>query len=354
MKRKLVLENGMEFIGNGFGSTREMLSELLFNTNMVGYQEMLSDPSYGGTCVLMTYPLIGNYGMNDEDSESKQYWVDGLIVREYNDKPSNYRYTKTLAEVMEEEDIVGLCQLDTRELTKVIRDEGSMKCLICDLEVSHEEAMAKIQAFQPARDWAKKAGTKKVRYSRTPNFKYNVVAIDCGIKQEIVRQLNLLGCNVTLVPNNYSLESIKKLNADGYVVSNGPKNPYDYPETIEILKELMGDKPMLGIGLGCELMVIAQGLSVSKQGSHFGDFPVRKQDGKIYMTAQSHAYFIDEFENADIEVLERNLLDGSIEAVSFKNLKAVGYLYHPESAPGPQENVGVFHTFIEGFSGGNR
>ncbi|MBO5346256.1 MAG: carbamoyl phosphate synthase small subunit, partial [Paludibacteraceae bacterium] len=200
--KKIVLENGYEFFGYGFGADREVVNEIVFNTSMVGYQEIISDPSYTGQMVVMTYPLIGNYGITDEDYETKFPTCGGLIVREYNDVPSNFRYTKTLNEVLEEHNIPGIMGIDTRRLTRIIRSEGSQRVIITDINTSKEEALRRIAETPVMHDHVAQVSCKKRWFSRTPNHKYDVVAIDCGIKYNIIRALNARGCNVTVVPYN--------------------------------------------------------------------------------------------------------------------------------------------------------
>ena len=206
--KKIVLENGREFYGFGFGSDREAINEIVFNTSMVGYQEIMSDPSYTDQMVVMTYPLIGNYGMTDDDYETKTPTIGGMIVREYNDLPSNFRYTKTLNEVFEEYDIPAISGVDTRALTRIIRDEGCQRVIITDAATPHEEAMARLRAYEMPHDMVSRVSCKKRWMSRVANHKYDVVAIDCGIKYNIVRLLNRVGCNVIVMPYNSTVEEV--------------------------------------------------------------------------------------------------------------------------------------------------
>ena len=206
--KKIVLENGREFYGYGFGADREAINEIVFNTSMVGYQEIMSDPSYTDQMVVMTYPLIGNYGMADEDYETKTPTIGGMIVREYNDSPSNFRYTKTLNEVFEEHDIPAIWGVDTRALTRIIRDEGTQKVIVTDAATPREEALRKLQEYVMPHDMVARVSCKKRWMSRVPNHKYDVVAVDCGIKYNIIRLLNRVGCNVTVMPYNSTVEEI--------------------------------------------------------------------------------------------------------------------------------------------------
>ena len=230
--KKIVLENGNEFFGYGFGADIEAINEIVFNTSMVGYQEIMSDPSYTDQMVVMTYPLIGNYGITDEDYETKFPTLGGLIVREYNDVPSNFRYTKTLSEVLEEHNIPGISGVDTRQITRIIRSEGSQRVIITDISVSKEEALKRIAEQPITRNQVARVSCKKRWFSRTPNHKYDVVAIDCGIKYNIIRSLNNRNCNVTVVPYNTSIEDILAFQPDGIFLSNGPGDPTDVPHVI--------------------------------------------------------------------------------------------------------------------------
>ena len=245
--KKIVLENGREFYGYGFGADREAINEIVFNTSMVGYQEIMSDPSYTDQMVVMTYPLIGNYGMTDEDYETKTPTIGGMIVREYNDSPSNFRYTKTLNEVFEEHDIPAIWGVDTRALTRIIRDEGTQKVLITDAATPHGEAMRKLGEYVTPHDMVSRVSCRKRWMSRVPNHQYDVVAIDCGIKNNIIRLLNRVGCNVTVMPYDSTVEEIMAFHPDGLVLSNGPGNPEDVTPVIELVKQLRGRLPIFGI-----------------------------------------------------------------------------------------------------------
>ena len=222
--KKLVLENGTVFEGYGFGADRDTVAELTFNTSMVGYQEIVSENSYFEQLVVMTYPIIGSYGVNDEDDECKNPNIGGLIVRDYNDVPSNFRYTKTLSEAMEEDNIPGIHGLDTRALTRLIRESGPMKAMITSIDTPVEEALEAIRAWAPSKNAVAQVSCKKRWYARTPNHKYSVVAVDCGIKLSSIKNLNRLGCNVTVVPYNttaaYDLRSPGP-GGQGVLPSNG-------------------------------------------------------------------------------------------------------------------------------------
>ena len=350
--KKIVLENGKEFYGYGFGADVTAINELVFNTSMVGYQEIISDPSYTDQMVCMTYPLIGNYGMTDEDYETKVPTMGGLIVREYNDLPSNFRYTKTLSEVLLEYDIPGISGVDTRMITRIIRDEGSQKVMICDANKPLVDALQMVRDYQIPTDMGSRVSCKKRWYSRTPNHKYDVVAIDCGIKHNIIRKLNEKGCNVTVVPFDTSADEIMKMQPDGLFLSNGPGNPEDVQPVINVVKELHGQLPIFGICLGHQMISLALGAKTFKMkfGHRGGNHPVMNiETGKIEITSQNHSYAVDvkSLEGTPLTLTHKNLLDDTAEGVESAENKLFSVQYHPESAPGPQDSAYLFDKFID-------
>ena len=350
--KKIVLENGKEFYGWGFGADKTAINEIVFNTSMVGYQEIISDPSYTDQMVCMTYPLIGNYGVTDEDYETRVPTMGGLIVREYNDLPSNFRYTKTLSEVLDEYDIPAISGVDTRMITRIIRDEGSQKVMICDADMPYEEALKMVKEYEIPTDMVSRVSCKKRWYSRTPNHKYDVVAIDCGIKLNIIRKLNEKGCNVTVVPYNFTAEEIMKLQPDGLFLSNGPGNPEDVTPVIEVVKQLKGKLPIFGICLGHQMISLALGAKTFKMkfGHRGGNHPVMNLDtGKIEITSQNHSYAVDvdSLKGTELTLTHMNLLDNTAEGVESKENKLFSVQYHPESAPGPQDSAYLFDKFID-------
>lgn len=350
--KKIVLEDGEEYFGYGFGADTERISEIVFNTSVVGYQEIVSDPSYTYQMVVMTYPLIGNYGITDEDYETRVPTIGGLIVREYNDMPSNFRYTKTLSEYLEENNIPGIYGLDTRKLTRSIRDKGSRKVIITDIKTSKEEALKKLRNYEIPKDAVAKVSCKKKWYSRTANARFNIVAVDCGIKLNIIRSLNKRGCNVTVVPYNTSFERIEELKPDGIFLSNGPGDPEDVHEVIELVKKAKGKYPIFGICLGHQMISLAYGAKTYKLkfGHRGGNHPVLNlKTDKIEITSQNHSYAVDEesLKKTKLKATHKNILDGTIEGVECEKDKIFSVQYHPESAPGPQDSSYLFDQFIK-------
>ncbi len=349
--KKIVLADGKEFKGEGFGADREVIMELVFNTSCVGYQEIVSDPSYTDQMVVMTYPLIGNYGITDDDYESRGATVGGLVVREYNDRPSNFRYTKTLSEVLADAQIPGISGVDTREITRIIRDEGSQLAMICDESVSNEEAVKRIRDYVYPTNQVEKVSSTKKWYSRTANPKYNIVAVDCGIKHNIIRSLNALGANVTVVPYTITEEELWLLKPDGLFLSNGPGNPEDVTPVIDLIKHVQGKLPIFGICLGHQMIALANGLKTYKMkfGHRGGNHPVKNlETNKIEITSQNHSYAVDmnSCTNKDITFTHINLLDNTVEGLEIKKDHVFSVQYHPESAPGPEDSGYLFKKFI--------
>ena len=350
-RKKLVLEDGAEYIGVGFGYDCERVCEVVFNTSVVGYQEIISDPSYTDQAVVMTYPLIGNYGIADEDYETRVPTIGALIVREYNDLPSNFRYTKTLSEVMEEYKIPGLSGIDTRKLARSIRDLGSRRGIITDADTPTNAAVEKIAATPVPHDAVSRVSCKKRWYSRTANAKYNVVAIDCGIKLNIVRSLNARGCNVTVMPYNTPADEVIKCKPDGIFLSNGPGDPEDVTPVIELVRALRGRYPIFGICLGHQIISLAAGAETYKLkfGHRGGNHPVKNlETGKIEITSQNHSYAVREesLAGTGLTVTHINILDNTVEGVRDEGGKMFSVQYHPESAPGPQDSAYLFDRFI--------
>lgn len=349
--RKLVFDDGTEYYGYGFGCDCDRVCEVVFNTSPVGYQEIISDPSYTYQAVVMTYPLIGNYGIADEDFETKIPTVGGLIVREYNDSPSNFRCTKTLSEVMEEYKIPGISGVDTRKLTRSIRDRGTRRALITSASTPVGEALEVLEAVKAPRDAVSRVSCRKRWYARTSGAAYSVVAVDFGIKLNIIRSLNRRGCNVTVVPYDTPAEEIIKMRPDGVFLSNGPGDPQDVPGAVELINMLKGRYPMFGICLGHQLIGLACGAETYKLkfGHRGGNHPVKNlTNGRVEITSQNHSYAVnrDSLSGTGLEITHINLLDNTVEGMECAADRVFSVQYHPESAPGPQDSAYLFDKFV--------
>ena len=349
--KKLVLETGEVFLGAGFGADTEKVAELVYNTAVVGYQEALSDPSNLEYIMVMGYPVIGSYGLTDEDYESENLTISGLVVREYSKYPSNFRYTHELSERMDETNVPGIMGVDTREIVRIIRDNGSMKALICDIDKPMEECMKALHDFEYAKDQVKTVSTKKVWYSRTPNPMYTVVAVDCGCKLNIIRKLNSFGCNVVIVPYNTTKEDILKFKPDGLFLSNGPGDPENVTPVINLVRELRGQLPILGICLGHQMIGLAYGAKTYKMkfGHRGGNHPVKNLDtDKVEITSQNHSFAIDikSLEGTGLRLTHINLLDNEAEGMTDDENGVIAVQYHPESAAGPEDSEYIFNRFI--------
>ena len=348
----LILENGKTFSGDGFGADGTKIAEIVFNTSMVGYQEILSDPSYCGQFVTMSYPLIGNYGLTDEDYESKGIYMSGFIVREYNDMPSNFRYTMTLQEMMQSNGVVGISGVDTRELVRIIRDEGSQRAMITDIDADVDKCVKILKATPYETEQVKTVSTKRIWHCRTQNPKFTVVAVDCGIKYNIIRKFNECGINVIVVPYNTSAEEILRLNPDGLFLSNGPGDPENVPEVIELVKKMKGRLPIMGICLGHQIIGLSYGAKTYKMkfGHRGANHPVKNLlSGKVEITAQNHSYAIkaDSLKGTGLEVTHVNLIDGEVEGMIDEKNRVISIQYHPESAAGPEDSGYIFRMFLK-------
>ena len=350
--RKLILEDGSEYTGCGFGGEKDVVCELVFNTSMAGYQEIISDPSYTDQAVVMSYPLIGNYGITNEDFESRTVSPAALIVRDLNESPSNFRSAGTISELLREHDIPGIYGIDTRKLVRSIRNHGSGRVLVTDAGTPVSEGLEKIRRTPAAHDAVKRCSCVKKWYSRTSNPLYQVVVVDCGLKANIIRMLNRNRCNVTIVPYQTPADEILALSPNGVLISNGPGDPVDVPEVVRTLRKLRGKQPMFGICLGHQLIALSFGAKTYKLkfGHRGGNHPVKDlRTGKIEITSQNHSYAVDEnsLSGTGLAITHLNLLDQTVEGLCSEDGLVFSVQYHPESAPGPQDSSYLFRRFTE-------
>jgi carbamoyl-phosphate synthase small subunit len=346
MKAKLILENGMVFSGRAFGYLQEAVGEVVFNTGMAGYQEILTDPSYKGQIVSMTYPLIGNYGLNLEDMESAKPSVKGFIVREACDYPNNFRCEFKLDDYLRSHKIMALEQVDTRALTKVLRNNGTMKGIITTEELSESYIREKLQAFSN-KDAVADVTTKEA-YT-IPGKGMHIGIMDFGIKSNILRSFKERGCAMTVFPAAASSQDILKADPDLIFLSNGPGDPSDLKGVINNLKQLLGKKPMVGICLGHQLLALALGGKTSKLkfGHRGSNHPVKDlEENKVYITSQNHGYYVEELpEGAEATHISMN--DGTIEGMRHAGLQIYSVQFHPEASPGPRDINSLFDKFME-------
>lgn len=349
--RKLILEDGTEIFGYAFGADGNRVCEIVFNTSMVGYQEILSDPSYTYQAVVMTYPLIGNYGMAKEDYETVTPTLGAFIVGEVNEEPSNFRSTATLSDVMKKYGIPGISGVDTRRLARHIRTFGMCKVLICDMNTSHDAGVEILRQTEIPKDAVPAVTANGVLMCPVQNPRFHVVAIDCGMKENIVRSFHKRGCSVTIVPYDTGAKAIELLSPDGVFISNGPGDPADVPQVIETVRRLHGQYPMFGICLGHQIISLSYGAKCYKLkfGHRGGNHPVKNlKTGKIEITSQNHSYAVDErsIKGTPLTVTHVNLLDKTVEGVECRQDKVFSVQYHPESAPGPEDSAYLFDEFL--------
>ena len=397
----MVLEDGLVYEGYSFGAETTACGEVVFNTGMTGYQEMLTDPSYAGQILVPTYPLMGNYGISQNDFESRQIQVRGLVVREHCSQPSHWQSSGTLHKFLLSNGIPGISEIDTRALTRHIRSIGVMMGMITS-EMTAEEALKELKGaarydsvdfvhqvttekpyeWQPGKpviasrssepsaschsegtrrpkDLAPSLSlqAKALSVAKGQRSNLHIIVIDLGLKYNVLRILTHLGCQVTAAPCDSSSEDILKLKPDGIVLSSGPGNPVLLDYIAGTIKGLLGKKPIMGIGLGQNLMGQALGAKSFKlKFGHHGSYPVRDlATGKVYITAQNHGYAIDaDTLKGGLEVSHINLNDGTVEGLRHRDLLLLSVQYHPEASPGPQDNVYLFESFLEMVKGGQR
>ena len=347
----LILEDGTVFSGTSIGSEREVISEIVFNTSMTGYLEVLTDPSYAGQAVVMTYPLIGNYGICREDMESGRPWPDGYIVRELSRIPSNFRSEDTIQHFLKEYDIPGISGIDTRALTKILREKGTMNGMITTKEYADlSEPIRRMKEYQVKGGVLKT--TTKEKYV-LPGEGKRVALMDYGAKKNIARSLNARGCQVTVYPADTPAETVLADRPDGIMLSNGPGDPKENTAIIEEIKKLYAsDVPIFAICLGHQLMALANGMDTYKlkYGHRGGNHPVKDlETGRVYISSQNHGYVVD-MDTVKPEVAVPafvNVNDGTNEGLRYVGKNIFTVQYHPEASPGPKDSAYLFDRFLK-------
>ena len=354
MKAFLILEDGTVFTGTSIGSTRDMISEIVFNTSMTGYLEVLTDPSYAGQAVVMTYPLIGNYGITP-DMESLKAWPDGYIVRELSRMPSNFRCEGTIQDFLKKYDIPGIAGVDTRALTKILREKGTMNGMITTNEnYDLDEVISKLKNYKVEGVVSKVTCAEKYVLEGTGK---KVALLDLGAKKNIAKSLNDCGCEVTVYPADTTADEIIASNPDGIMLSNGPGDPAECTSIIKEIKKLYEtDIPIFAICLGHQLMALATGGTTYKlkYGHRGGNHPVKDlQTGRVYISSQNHGYVVDE-DKIDPNVAVpafKNVNDGTNEGLAYVGKNIFTVQFHPEACPGPQDSGYLFDRFLEMMGG---
>lgn len=342
----LTLEDGTRFEGQSFGAEADIVGEVVFNTGMTGYQEVLTDPSYCGQIVTMTYPLIGNYGVNETDPESAKPQVSGFIAREVCSQPSNWRSEGDLGEYLAKSSIVGLCGIDTRALTRIIREKGTMRGIITQGEPTAEQ-LENMRGY--VCDMPVDRVTCETKYEHCDGD-LKVAVLDFGLKKNIVRSLEKRGCKVTVFPARTSAQELLAGEFDGIMLTNGPGDPKENTEVIDNLKKLIGKKPIFGICLGHQLLALAMGADTEKlkYGHRGANHPVKDlSKDRVYITSQNHGYTVIEDTLPDCcEVSHRNWNDGTVEGIGYKEQDMFTVQFHPEAAPGPEDTAYLFDEFL--------
>jgi len=356
-KIQLIFENGRRFDARCFTKNTECCAELVFNTAMTGYQEILTDPSYKSQIVLMTYPLIGNYGANAEDRESNQIFASGIIVKSYCDRPSNWRSDQSLKEFLDLENAVGIEGVDTRSLTRCIRESGAQNIVITS-RFEDADYVKQLFASTPSlegQNLAKQVSTKSIyRWPVEGASKYKVAVLDCGVKQNILNSLARRGCESIVFPVNTPLQEILSHDVDGLLLSNGPGDPAVVEDAIQLVKDALGKLPIFGICLGHQILGLALGLKTYKLkfGHHGANHPIKNlKTARIEVTSQNHGFCIDPQTIIDdqVEVTHVNLNDGTIAGIRHKEVVAFSVQYHPEASPGPHDSQYLFDEFVATF-----
>ena len=359
MKATLILSNGAVFQGESIGACGDRVCEMVFNTSMTGYQEILTDPSYAGQGIVMSYPLIGNYGVNHEDNESGRPWAEAFVVRHLSPRGSNFRCEGTLDDYLKAHDIVGIQGVDTRALTKILRSQGTMNGMItCAEHFNVNEVMERLSAYRVEGTVERVTRPEKEVCQPTEGkARYRVALMDFGVKQNMIECLRRRGCEVTVYPAHVSAEEILAGGFDGVMLSNGPGDPADNTAIIAEIKKLYGsDLPIFAVCLGHQLLALATGATTHKMtcGHRGGNHPVRDLEaGRCFITSQNHGYVVDadSVDPAVAEVSHVNVNDGTVEGLRYKRPRCFTVQFHPEASPGPEDTEYLFDRFIENMGG---
>lgn len=347
MKATLLLEDGSQYEGKSFGAEGTNFGELVFNTSMAGYQEILTDPSYAGQVITMTYPEIGNYGLNDDDFESEKPAARGFIVKSHCEKDSHYKSQQTISQYLKKHKIVGISGIDTRALTRKIREFGCMNCVVTTEEIT-QDIQNKLANYKTEKDIVLTVTRKKIE--KIPNDGIKMAFIDFGAKRNIIENLRQKGCDLTIFPSTVKADEILNKNFDAVFLSNGPGDPQDVTYAIETVKDLAGKIPIFGICLGHQILSLVLGAKTYKlkYGHRGGNHPViNLQTNKVMMTSQNHGYAVDECTIPHNAVVTyKNLNDGTIEGLSYPVLNIESVQFHPEAAPGPLDANEIFDQWI--------
>lgn len=354
MKGIIYLEDGTTFLGKGFGKKGTAVGELVFNTSLTGYQEILTDPSYAGQVITLTYPLIGNYGVNHYDEESTKIHAKGLVVKSFEENPSNYLSEGSIEDMLIKMNTVGVCDVDTRSITRKIRSKGAVKCVISNEDLSLKELQAHLDSEELKDDWMKISGTQEI--IRMEGTGPKVAVIDFGIKSNILRNLQARDCDITVFPYSATYEEIMASSPDGVFLSNGPGDPKAATEAIEIVKKIIEKKPTFGICMGHQVLALALGgdtykMKFGHRGGNHGVYDITRD--RAYITSQNHGYAVskDSLDEDTVEITHINLNDDTVEGLRHKKLPVYSVQYHPEGSPGPKDSTYLFDQFISEIKG---
>ncbi len=354
-KALVVLEDGFVFEGESISVSGEICGEMVFNTSMTGYQEILTDPSYAGQIVTMTYPLIGNYGVNAEDVESDRVQVRGFLMKEYSEIYSNHRATQSLADYLKENNILAVQGIDTRKLTKHLREKGAMRGIISTEDSDINFLLAKVQSspLMEGQDFVQHVTTDKSYVVEAQGDKnYTVAALDCGIKRNILRIFSEMGCEVHVFPARATVDDLLGVSPDGFFISNGPGDPAAVTYAVETIRKLLGEKPMFGICLGHQILSLALGKTTYKLkfGHRGANHPVQDvSNGQVAISSQNHGFCVhsETLKSDEVQVSHWNLNDKTVAGIRHMKWPVLAVQYHPEASPGPQEARVLFEEFME-------